>query len=104
MGRKKDELKKNQYMNMGENQLVHLEDHFKIGWWLSPRTSISKKEADSNLFSPPAHPSCTRISGDTKEYTLIVEDKCLYLYSPLTLIVEDKCFHLYSPLTFTRYF
>lgn len=46
-------------MNMGENQLVHLEDRFKIGWWLSTRTSISEKEADSNLFSPPAYPSCT---------------------------------------------
>ena len=34
---------------MGENQLVHLEDRFKIGWWLSTRTSISEKEADSNL-------------------------------------------------------
>ena len=42
---------------MGKNQLVHLKDHFKIGWWLSTRTSISKKEADSNLVSPQPTPA-----------------------------------------------
>lgn len=44
----------------------HPEDNFQVDWWVNLRTSISKEETDSNLFSPPAHPSCTHNSGDTQ--------------------------------------
>ena len=44
---------------MGGKQLVHLEDHFKIGWWLSTRTSLVKRKQIliSSLLQPtPAAP------------------------------------------------